>query len=413
MSAARGSVLDTVRLQPERELHERILEGFGIRQALEEVPEEARLEGEKELRAHRSCQARITRAMAPGIFAVLDRTRERLGYEPELEVLIDPDERINATAYPTPLGGGLEVMSLTAGAVKQLDEDELACVVGHELGHLAYGHADLHAAIGLVYRADPVPELLTSRLRVLGRLHELSADRAGVVAVERDLAVAARTELLVATGLGPEHLELSLDGYAEEVARVEAFEIPHHLFDVTHPLLPIRIRALQLFCEGGTDEEVLELARLMDFESSSPAQRHARDLLLAGGLIAAHFDAEWGDLQDDQRAQLVDLVLPFTDDPEAALASVGTIDDAFELFNASAAWLRENAGPERYEYFCQFLQVTLRDGQVTELEQEFLVEAASDLDIPQAWVESRIRLHRAEAARAFAPPSSFGLRLGG
>lgn len=405
------SPLHAARLDAERQLQESVYADFGLRAALESIPEAALVAHENLQREMRAKRAHVTRSMAPGLFHVLDRVQEALQLEEAIELLVDPDQGINAYAYPRPLDSDLCVLAVTSGAVKQLSPDELACVMGHELGHVAYGHAELVRAISLVYRDDPEPELLRSRLRILNRLQELSADRAGALAVGRDLLVAARTELKVSTGLGPEHIALDLDAYVSEVERLEDFEIPQRLFDSTHPLLPIRMRALQLYCQGQEDDApVLELIRLMDFEASTPQSRHTRDLLLSGGLLAAHLESE-GELSDQQRSHLVDLILPFTDDPEREFSRVDDIDGAAALFERSAAWLRENSGPERYEHLEKLVEITLHDGEVTELERDFLLQAADLLDIPERWVLRRLDEHEEDRARSMSPPRHFGLRI--
>lgn len=406
----RPSALTAARLDAERDLQESVYASFGLREALESVPDRAALAQDKEFRELRAKKAHVTRGMAPGLFKVLDGVREALEFEAPVELLVDADEGINAFAFPRPLDSDLCVLAVTSGAVKQLSTDELACVMGHELGHVAYGHAELGRDVSLVYREDPQPELLGSRLRILNRLQELSADRAGALAVGRDLMITARTELKVATGLGPEHVQLDLDAYVAGIDRLEEFAIPERLFDASHPLLPIRMRALQLFCQGQEeDEPILELVRLMDFEASTPASRHTRDLLLSGGLLAAHLEAE-DELSDDQRAHLVQLILPFTDDPEREFSRVDDIDGAAALFQRSAAWLRANAGPERYEHVEKLLEVTLHDGHVSADERDFLLQAADLLDIPENWLLRRLEEHEEDQARSVAPPRHFGLR---
>ena len=405
-----GTLLDSVRFGPEREMQRRVLERFGIASAAAKIPEEAQVELDRGLRTERAKHCHVTRRTAPGIFRAVDEAQDRLSLPQEVELLIDANESINAFALPSPMGTSVPVIVLTSGAIKSLSEVQLRCVIGHELGHFAYGHTEFSRLLGLVYRSEPTPDLLDARLRVLSRLQEFSADRAGALAVDRDLLVAAETELRVATGLGPEHVQLDLGSYVEEVRRIEAFEIPNLLFEESHPLLPIRLRALQLFCEGrGEDEEVLRLARLMDFEATRPEGIHHRNLLLAGGLIAAHIDGEV-ELDDDERQHLVELILPFTDDPEAELARIETLDQAMALFEEATAWVAENSGPERYELFAKLMNITLRDGNVNPGENKFLADAGGRLGIPSAWINAQLLAHDERSARTTCPPRSFGLR---
>jgi len=413
----RSDRLDEVRLSTEAAMQARVIERFALERAAAAVPEEAHVQERRALDAHRALFVHVTPRTAPRLYRIAHETLEKLGLPTRIELLIDPSETINAGSLPLPRSGDAPILSLTSGAVRRLDERQLACVLGHEAGHLAYGHTLLRRWVRMIYREVAVPELLEGRLRILRRLQELSCDRTGALAVDMNLEVAAETELLVATGLGPEHVELDLEAYAGEVARIESFDVPQHLFELSHPLLPIRLRALQLFAEGADEERILELVRLMDFEASTPAARHQRDLLLAGGLLAAHASVEEGgdgendtELDDAARARLVDLVLPFSDDPEGELAEVETRARALELFTTSAEWLRLHAGPERFELIAQLIEVTLGDGRATEGEVRFLLDAGERLDVPAAWIGERLERHAEAALRTPGAPRQFGLR---
>jgi uncharacterized tellurite resistance protein B-like protein len=216
--------------------------------------------------------------------------------------------------------------------------------------------------------------------------------------------------LHVHTGLGPKDIHLDLDAFTDEIARLEAFDIPDRLGRESHPLLPLRIRALQIFAANPDDEEgVMELARMMDFEARDEAVVHNRNLLLAGGLLAAHADSD-DELADDEREHLVELILPFSDDPEVLLQSVGTIDQAADLFTASATWIRENVGPERYEFMGKLISVVLCDDKVHEGEVQFLKQAAAELEIPFSWVEKKLAGFSERASREKGVPRAFGLR---
>ena len=402
--------LDQARFRPERELQERLRSRFGIDHAYAQIPEDVRAADEDALANMRLSQVRVTERTAPGLHRVVAEACERLGLAPDFELLIDCDESINAYAYRVPANTNKRVVAVTAGAVKQLSSLQLRYVMGHELGHVAYQHPQFQQQVNLIYRDDGVPALLQARQRILGRLEEFSVDRVGLLAVDGDLQVAVEAGLRIATGLGPEHVHLDLPAYLDEIERIEKFDIADELFTQTHPLMPLRVRALQLFASGrDCDEEIRALARLMDFESGTDEGRATRDLLLSGGLLAGHADG--GELGDAERAHLEELVLPFTDDPEALLSRVRTDDEAIEMFNKSAEWISEHLGPERYDVFGRLIEVVLHDGAVTEGEWHFLVEAGGALDIPGHWIAKRLAKHDELAARSSAPPKAFGLKF--
>jgi uncharacterized tellurite resistance protein B-like protein len=422
MQSLTSEILDRARLRPEGEEQGRLEARFGLLEAAARVPEEVRMLDDRHQRVARASRHRVTRGMAPDLFRVVEETFERLGLEPSVELLIDNSSLINACSYGTIEGSGVHLIELSAGAVKQLSEDELRFVLGHEIGHSAYGHSDFFTDINLIYRLEDklplessIPDLLEARLRVLGRLQEFSADRTGAVAVGNDVIIGASALLKISTGLGPENLRLDLGAFVEEVARLESFDIPDLLYDATHPLLPLRIRALQIFAGNPDDHEsVLALAQLMDHEVRDESAIHQRNLLLAGGLLATSSEGGDDSLDAAEREALIDLILPYSDDPEGLLEGIETTKQAATLFDASAAWIKSNLGPERFELMKNLMSVVLCDQESTEREIEVLRQAASRLDVPFAWVEKQLAGDAERSARDLGQgaPRRFGLRRG-
>ena len=404
------TLLDRVRFEPERAMQAHLRERFGVTAAAAAVPEDVRRAAARERDERRASSTRLTTKLAPGLIALLDETMERLELKERVELYVDPAPDVNAEAY---CGYGKDdawIVTVTGGAVRLLDDNQLRFLLGHELGHHAFGHGEFEEDLGLVYQDAPVSELLKGRLRVLRRLQELSADRAGATALGGEVVAAAEALLRVHTGLGPEDLRLDLGVFLEEIERLEAFDIPDQIGLLSHPLLPLRVRALQLHLgPGDREQEILTLARMMDYEARDEKMVRSRDLLLAGGLLAAHSDGTEV-LTDGERSRLVELILPFTDDPEGHLVRLGSREQARELYMKCAAWIRENLGPERYDLFNQLVDVVLFDSEVTEEERKFLLLAAEQLDIPTRYVEKRLGDHAFQAARQTAAPEAFGLR---
>ena len=408
--ASSPSLLARHRFEPERVMQAQLYERFGLAAAARAVPEQVRREEARILDFRRASYTRLTPRIAPGLMKVLAETMERLELQENVELYVDPSPAVNARAYSGYGGDDTWVVTVTSGAVRLLSDEHLRFLLAHELAHHAFGHGAFAEDLAMIYRASDPPGLLARRVRVLERLQELSADRGAALAVDGDITTAAEALLRVATALGPEDLRLDLDAFLEEIERLQLFDVPDYLGAGTHPLLPLRIRALQLHLKSSDqEEEILALARLMDFEARDEAQTRARDLLLSGGLLAAHADGD-RELPDQDRARLVELVMPFTDDPERHLSRLQTRAEAVALYEECAAWIRDNAGPERYEWFDQLAEVVLHDGQVTDGERAFLLHAAERLDIPAKYVEDRLAAHAERAARQPGMPIAFGLR---
>lgn len=136
--------------------------------------------------------------------------------------------------------------------------EEMKFVIGHECGHLALGHVVYHSAIsmmgaagGLLPLVGPIIEKTISYpLNAWGRRSEISADRAGLICCG-DINVAKRALLRLEGGLLNID-SIDIDEYVKESERMlDNTSIGRFSeFNMQHPLIPKRIKALDLFSKS-------------------------------------------------------------------------------------------------------------------------------------------------------------------
>jgi uncharacterized tellurite resistance protein B-like protein len=384
-------VLDPIRFGPERALIDSLFERFGLDVLIEHYVE---MGGVRSLyEAVLASQLRLTRVIAPRILKLLDQARETLAFDEPLEIFVGQDAQVNAAAMHRISDHEPHVLSLTSALVERMTDDELSFVLGHELGHLAYRHYRARLAEAAFGRdsggESKAPPLLSRRLESWDRLAEISADRAGFTVVGGDLQVAVSTFFKLQSGLGPEHLRFDIAAILEQLESLKNATRRELFAEFSHPATPIRVRALQLFGEAGSggraladvDAEVDTIAHLMDYAPSEPLDVNAREFILAAGLLAAYADGA-EEMDETGWNTLVHLLLPVSADPEAEVARIKSRREAEKILAESSAWLRDNAGSERYDLLRGIAHVTAADGFLSPAEREFLKHCAELLGIP-------------------------------
>ena len=389
------SVIDRARLSAEQKIIYDVIGRFGLEPLLKRFEEE-------ELQSCRDAVLgtclKLSSSISPKLFALLEEVRTKLEYNEPVDLFVEADANINAHAIHS-CDDSPNIVVLTSRLIERMEDVELKFVIGHEIGHLHYRHyraRQIDAAIG---DKDKMPKLLRYKLRDWHRLAEFSADRAGFIAADRDLKSTVSTFFKLASGLGPEHLQFDIAAFLDQLTELEQLSNRTLLCGFSHPITPIRVRALQMFKDvieaadatawDQMDEEVLNLAKLMDYQPSEPIEIHGRDFLLAAGLLIGHADGEG--ISEEEQSMLVDMLLPLMADPEEKIARITTTDQAKQLMVSSARWLKENAGEERFEIIRMLARVAAVDGKLHAEEEETLKDAAELLAVP--WRAAKNDVH--------------------
>ncbi len=255
-----------------------------------------------------STSVRLSRKMAPEIYALSDECVERLSMKIPLELYVYPSPQFNAMCFK-PEEGRLYVM-FSSGLLEGFTSAELQFVMGHEFGHHVYSHHDI--PIGYLVRgkkrADPQ---LALRLFAWSRNAEISADRAGAYCAQ-DLHSVASGLFKLASGLTQSIVKFDLNEFLKQIDDMQEQDTepgqgaPEGDWFSTHPFSPLRVKALKLFFDSelmkpagskvsDLDVRVHQLMSLMQpsyLEARTDAAIAMRHLLFSGAVVLA--DAEAG-----------------------------------------------------------------------------------------------------------------------
>jgi len=284
------SYLDSVQFSVDRELTTELAESMELKATLAEASfAEHRKSVRKKLLA---TAVRVDPRMLPTLSASIRAMKERAHFEDHVEAYVFEDPSINAFLTT---GVKHTYLGLSSGAVNNLSETELSFVIGHELGHALFGHADFT----LTSRLNDDDLELSSRRKLLAwqRASEISADRCALVCCP-SIDVGATALFRSLSGLSNPHLSIHPNDFSEQWDHLLAEVITHgsdDMWKTSHPYPPMRMKAMVMFWESDcpalpadrpvrdvpmakVDEEVSRLLATLD--PAARAQQGAGDPLL-------------------------------------------------------------------------------------------------------------------------------------
>lgn len=176
---------------------------------------------------------RLSADMTPGIYGVLSDVCRRLKIELDnVLAYVYASPEIQAGCFSADTRDCL--ITFSSSLVKLMSDDELAFVIGHELGHFLLGHG-----------ANADSSDSSTEGMIEQRCKEISADRMGMLACSSKDA-AFRSLIKTTAGLDEEYLRFDIRTYMDQI-RKSASSSKFTLGESTHPSLVMRCRALLWF----------------------------------------------------------------------------------------------------------------------------------------------------------------------
>lgn len=222
--------------------------------------------GEKPIRlAFLASSVRVSERQFPRVSDIYQDVLKTLDAPEDYPLFISQTPIVNAGAY----GMDEPFIILNSGTVNLLEDDQLAYVIGHELGHIMSDHVLYRTMtvllIQLAGMGFPIVGLAARAVLVAllewSRKSELSSDRAGLLAVQNPQRVMA-TMLKMAGGGSDD--EMNLDEFiiqAEEYR--ESGDVADQVFKVlnlmgqSHPFYVLRVAEIRSWIEDGEYDRIL------------------------------------------------------------------------------------------------------------------------------------------------------------
>lgn len=197
------------------------------------------------------------------------------------ELFVQYDRTLNGMC----VGMAKPFIVINSGALELVDDEELRCLIGHELGHLLSGHAVYRTMMDILTRWArrvawlPVGSVIllgiVAALREWWRKAELSADRAGLLATQ-DPAASLRLSMKLAGG--GDLSEVDTAAFLEQAAEYDrGGDLRDSIIKIrmvafrTHPLPVARAAEVRRWVDSGEYQRILsgDYPRRADDRSAS------------------------------------------------------------------------------------------------------------------------------------------------
>ena len=347
---------------------------------------------------------KLTRGMAPLVHDLVSRCAQALKIQHPIEVFVYHDANYNASCFPPRKDKIL--LAVTSSLLENFTEDELAFVIGHEIGHFLFEHVR-YPIDSLLGYLDPTP-LDAMRVFSWKRNAEVTADRVGLVCCQ-NFPAAASSFFKLSSGVTGERVRLMLDEFLEQLADLQAEMIEQNdpeIWYSSHPFNPLRIKALDIFARSETyrrligkpvegavrddvsEQRLAELMRIMEpvylSTNTDTAERSRRFMVVAGMWIAGANEV----IDDREKAALLELLGEHADADRLADVAAMSREAIEAEVHSLAKEMRDllNMGP-RMQMVQDLAIISYADGSLEESELDCLHAIADALEVSEHFVD--------------------------
>ena len=311
---------------------------------------------------------KVQESLLPEFYALCMEVKQKLGFDEAIDFYITGNSDVNARSYATIYEDRPHIIEINSGLFNLMNSEELKYVVGHEIGHLINMDATIKGLFGFIYPDEEsmgrCPAFLRKRVQLHDQLAELSADRYGYMANE-NIEACVTAIYKVASGLFLEKMNVSIQTLMEENnRRLDFFLKESGVSDGSHPVNPIRIRALDLFATAKTQAALNrgmdELVGVLQGFIYGEIDEALANFVAAGGLMVSQLD---GKREKSEEDFILKHLAAFCLFPHKVLKSVEK-GDPVKTFNDSVQLILDKAPNLRGELLRYFINVAFADGEL-------------------------------------------------
>ena len=336
---------------------------------------------------------KLGKVLLPELYKPFMDVCEALNFTEPIEFYISNAPDFNASASSSQEEGEPHLVNFNSGLVNALDEDELRFVIGHELGHIISKNIDIKGIIEFVFPDfQGIPLILYNKIALWDKLSELTADRYGLIACgDPNKCVSAFFKM--SSGLSLTRFNLNFKIFLQENEKLlESFKKENTINVASHPMNPIRIKALQNFSNSTLYKSIVEkkplemdpeltsnmeeLTNLLLIIRNSELDQHRSMFIASAGLVMAGVDEQMTREEYDSIIKQLANYLIF---PRHLLQGIMDQKSQDDVFMQSASTIMQFNPAERDPMFEFLISIALSDNQLFTKEIDFLYETGANL----------------------------------
>lgn len=330
---------------------------------------------------------KVSETLLPQFYALCQGVKEKLEFVGNIDFYITGNSTVNACSYCSGDEQRPHIIEINSGLFNLMNDEELKYVVGHEIGHLINSDATITQLYGFIYPDDEdkekAPSFLTKRVQLYKQLAELSADRYGYIANE-NLEACVTAVFKMASGLFLEKMNVSIETLmAENSERLEFFLKDSGVSEGSHPVNPIRIRALELFANAktqtGLNRGMNELIGVLQSFIYGELDNALADFVASAGIFVSQLD---GKRDKNEEEFILRQLGSFCLFPHKELKRIEK-GDVMQTFNEAVYKILEIAPHMRSNLLRYFIDVAFADNELGEAELKLIYDFGDKIGFPQ------------------------------
>ncbi len=331
---------------------------------------------------------KVNEKLAPRLYYSFIDVMKRLGFNESTDFFITNNPELNAFAVSRLEPDENHIININSGLIDKVDDDELKFIVGHEIGHLISNNANIAQLLDFVFvNQAETPLMMQHKIAVWDKLSELTADRFGFLACGK-LDKVLSCFFKMASGLSVERLNFDPKAFSTENEEIlKYFKETGSGNLLSHPINPIRIKAVELFetselyknLLSGTeivndqllDNQISELIQSLMVISNSPMNYHRTCFIASAGLIVAGIDKA---IEPDEYNAIIDELSAFTVFPKQTLKEMIDENKMEHFFENSIKALLEINPGEKNMMLEYMINIIIADSTISDSELNFIFD---------------------------------------